>query len=97
MSTSEQQRNSHRAARIEARITSEQKRLFERAAEIEGVTLTDFAVSSMHRAAVQVFENHAMITLSNRDQQAFVAALMKPPEPNAALKSAAKRYLGQKR
>ena len=34
-------------ARIEARVSPKQKRLFERAAEIEGVTLTDFAISSM--------------------------------------------------
>jgi uncharacterized protein (DUF1778 family) len=39
-------------ARIEARVSSEQKRLFERAAEIEGVTLTDFAISRMPRRFV---------------------------------------------
>jgi uncharacterized protein (DUF1778 family) len=38
-------------ARIEARVSPEQKRLFERPAEIEGVTLTDFAITSMQRAA----------------------------------------------
>ena len=91
------QRGSDRTARIEARISPEQKQTFERAAEIEGVTLTDFAVSSMQRAAIQVFKDHAMITLSNRDQQAFVEALMNPPEPNEALRSAAKRYLGKTR
>lgn len=89
------QRRPHRAARIDARISLEQKRTFERAAEMEGVTLTDFAVSSMQRAAVQVFEDHAMITISKRDQQAFVDALMNPPEPNDALHTAAKRYLAK--
>jgi uncharacterized protein (DUF1778 family) len=38
-------------ARIEARVSPEQKELFEWAAAIEGVTLTDFAISTMHRAA----------------------------------------------
>jgi hypothetical protein len=38
-------------ARIEARVSPQQKELFERAAEIHGVTLTDFAISTMHRAA----------------------------------------------
>ena len=90
-------RRSDRAARIEARISPEQKETFERAAEMEGVTLTDFAVSSMQRAAVQVFQDHAMITLSNRDQRAFVEALMNPPEPNDALRAAAKRYLDKTR
>jgi uncharacterized protein (DUF1778 family) len=82
-----------RAARIEARVSAEQKRTFERAAEIEGVTLTDFVISSAQRAAAQVFESHAIITLSSRDQQAFIDALMSPPEPNPALRSAAKKYL----
>jgi len=38
-------------ARIEARVSPEQKELFERAAAIEGVAPTDFAISTMHRAA----------------------------------------------
>jgi uncharacterized protein (DUF1778 family) len=82
-----------RAARIEARVSAEQKTIFERAAEMEGVTLTDFVISSAQRAAAQVFESHAMISLSSRDQHAFIDALMNPPEPNPALRSAAKRYL----
>jgi len=82
-------------ARIEARISPDQKRTFERAAEIEGVTLTDFAVSSMQRAATQVLESHALITLSTRDQHAFVEALMNPPKPSAALRAAAKRYFNK--
>jgi len=79
-------------ARIEVRIGAKQKRLFERAAAIEGVTLTDFAISSMQRAASSAVEEHARIQLSERDQQAFVQALMNPPQPNAALRAAAKAY-----
>jgi uncharacterized protein (DUF1778 family) len=79
-------------ARIEARVSSRQKRLFERAAEIQGVTLTDFAISSMQRAATSVVEGYATIELSERNQQAFLKALMNPPEPNQALRQAAKAY-----
>jgi uncharacterized protein (DUF1778 family) len=79
-------------ARIEARVSAKQKRLFERAAEIEGVTLTDFAISSMQRAATSVVEGHLRIELSERNQRAFVEAMMNPPEPNAALREAAKAY-----
>jgi len=79
-------------ARIEVRIGAKQKRLFERAATIEGVTLTDFAISSMQRAAASTVEEHTRIELSERDQQAFVQALMNPPEPNAALRAAVKAY-----
>ena len=48
-------------ARIEARVSAKQKRLFERAAAIEGVTLTDFAISSMQRAAASVLQEHTTI------------------------------------
>lgn len=83
---------SPQSARIEARVSAEQKRLFERAAEIEGVTLTDFAISSMQRAAVRVVEEYASMELTQRNQQAFVKALMNPPEPKRALRDAAKAY-----
>ena len=79
-------------ARIEARVSPEQKRRFEKAAEIEGVTLTDFAVSSMNRAATQTLQEHTMIVLSERDQDLFLETLMHPPEPNEALRRAAKRH-----
>jgi uncharacterized protein (DUF1778 family) len=79
-------------ARIEARVSPKQKRLFERAAEIEGVTLTDFAISSMQRAARSVIEEQTKLELSERNQRAFVEALMNPPEPNRALREAARAY-----
>jgi uncharacterized protein (DUF1778 family) len=79
-------------ARIEARVSREQKRRFEQAAEIEGVTLTDFAISSMERAATQTLQEHAILALSVRDQRAFVDALLNPPEPNEALRRAAERH-----
>jgi uncharacterized protein (DUF1778 family) len=79
-------------ARIEAQVSPRQKRLFERAAEIEGVTLTDFAISSMQRAAANVVQEHTTIELSERNQRTFVEALMNPPKPNEALREAAKAY-----
>lgn len=83
-------------ARIEARVSPKQKELFERAAAIEGVTLTDFAISSMHRAATTVIQEHTAINLSVRNQRAFVEALRNPPEPNKALRKAAKTYMRMK-
>lgn len=80
--------------RIEARVTPEQKQFFERAAEVSGVTLTDFAISSMQRAAAEALEQYTMLKLSMRDQQAFLDTLLNPPEPNAALRRAAKRHEG---
>jgi uncharacterized protein (DUF1778 family) len=83
-------------ARIEARVSPQQKRLFERAAAIEGVTLTDFAISSMKRAATSAVQEHTRIELSERNQRAFVEALTNPPEPNEALRKAAKAYMRMK-
>jgi uncharacterized protein (DUF1778 family) len=80
-------------ARIEARVSPKQKELFERAAAIEGVTLTDFAISTMNRAATSVVQEHTTIELSVRNQRAFVEALQNPPEPNEALRKAAKAYM----
>jgi uncharacterized protein (DUF1778 family) len=79
-------------ARIEVRVGPKQKQLFERAAAIEGVTLTDFAISSMQQAAANAMQEYARIELSERSQRTFVEALMNPPEPNAALREAAKAY-----
>lgn len=85
-----------RQARIEARVSLKQKRLFERAAAIEGVTLTDFAISSMQRAAASAVQEYARMELSERSQRTFVEALMNPPEPNEALRKAAKAYTRMK-
>ena len=40
--------------RLEARVSREQKALFQRAAEIQGRTLTDFMIASVHEAAGRV-------------------------------------------
>jgi uncharacterized protein (DUF1778 family) len=74
--------------RLEARITAEQKRLFKEAASLQGVTLTDFVVSSVHEAAVRTLEARHVIELGRADQRTFVDALMQPPTPNAALRRA---------
>ena len=79
-------------ARIEVRVGAKQKKLFERAAAIEGVTLTDFAISSMQRAAASAVQEYTRIELSEHSQRTFVQALMNPPKPNAALREAAKAY-----
>ena len=79
-------------ARIEARVSPKQKRLFERAAAIEGVTLTDFVISSMQQAAAKAIQEYARIELSERNRRAFAEALMNPPGPNEALRKAAKAY-----
>jgi len=79
--------------RLEARISRDQKALFQRAAELQGRTLTDFVIASVHDAAVRVIEETQTIRLSAEESRAFAEALLNPREPTAALKAAAQRYL----
>ena len=81
-----------RQERLEARVTREQKRLFQRAAELEGRTMTDFIVSSAQEAAVRTIRERTAMTLSERDREVFVAALLTPTVPTGRLAKAAKRY-----
>ncbi|HWA80373.1 MAG TPA: DUF1778 domain-containing protein [Acetobacteraceae bacterium] len=79
--------------RLETRISREQKALFQRAAELQGRTLTDFVIVSVHEAAVRVIAETQTIRLSARDSRAFAEALINPREPNARRKASARRYL----
>lgn len=82
-----------RDERLEARVSRDQKALFQRAAELQGRTLTDFVIASVHDAAVRVISETQTIRLSAKESQAFAEALLNPREPNARLKTAARRYL----
>ncbi|MBU6464392.1 MAG: DUF1778 domain-containing protein [Bradyrhizobium sp.] len=82
-----------RDERLEARVSRDQKALFQRAADLQGRTLTDFVIASVHDAAVRVIEETQTIRLSATDSRAFAEALLHPREPNARLKAAAQRYL----
>jgi uncharacterized protein (DUF1778 family) len=93
MGTHEMPENgSARTARLEARITPEQKDLFLKAAALTGRSLSDFVVASAYESAARTVRDHEAMTLSARDRQVFVAALLKPPAPGARLRKAAQRY-----
>ena len=81
-----------RDARLEARVSAAQKNLLQQAATLSGRTLSEFVVASAQDAARRVLAEHESIRLSREEQLAFVQALLKPPEPNARLKRAAKAY-----
>lgn len=85
--------SSQRSERVEARITLQQKKLLERAAALDGRTLTDFVLSSAQAAAAETIARHELLELTPDDQGVFVAALLKPPAPNKALRAAAERYM----
>jgi uncharacterized protein (DUF1778 family) len=83
----------NKTARIEARIAPPALDLVKRAAEIQGRSVSDFVVAAAQEAAHRTIEEAALMRLSLEDQQAFAEAIINPPAPNAALRSAAKARL----
>jgi len=82
-----------RNERLEARVSSEQKALFQRAAELQGRSLTDFVITSVHDAAVRTIEEVHLVRLNADESRAFAEALLNPREPTDRLRAAARRYL----
>jgi uncharacterized protein (DUF1778 family) len=72
-------------ARLEARVTIEQKQLMERAAGLRGQNLTEFIISTLAEASVQIVKDGEFIELTNRDRQVFADALLNllPPSDRA--------------
>ncbi len=78
--------------RVEARLNPQQKRRIEYAARLRGTSISDFLVSSADDAATRTIEQHEVWTLTDRDREVFVKALLHPAAPNARMKAAARRY-----
>jgi uncharacterized protein (DUF1778 family) len=73
------------SARINLRTSPEAKALIERAAAIMGSTVSGFMLQNAYEAATRVVAQQEVITLSDRDRDAFLAMLDNPPEPTQAL------------
>jgi uncharacterized protein (DUF1778 family) len=78
--------------RVEVRISQDEKVLLQQAAALEGRTLSDFLVSSAHRAATESIREHQIISLSVSESQRFADTLLDPPEPSEYVIEAFKRY-----
>jgi len=76
------------SARLEARISTDLHAMLKRAAELQGRTMTDFVVSAVQDAAQRAIEQADVVRLSLADQDCFAQALLRPPEPTAALQRA---------
>lgn len=85
-----------RTQRIEARLLPHQKTRIERAASLRGLSVSDFVVQIAVEAATRTISEHETWELTQRDQMAFVKALLSPPAPNARLRREMKRYLEEK-
>ncbi len=81
-----------RRERLEARVTAEQKDLIERAAAMQGRTVTDFVLTAEQDAARHAIEEQNSLTLSVRDSEAFVDALLNPRPVNDRLRETVRRY-----
>jgi uncharacterized protein (DUF1778 family) len=78
--------------RMHLRLDAKTKRKLEKAAAYEETSVSDFVLANAVAAAERVIESHGKITLSAKDWDVFYDALVNPPEPNAKLRKAARRY-----
>ena len=86
-----------RTQRIEARLLPYQKSRIERAASLRGLSVSDFVVQIAVEEATRTISEHETLELTQRDQIAFVKALIAPSAPNPRLRREMKRYLENKR
>jgi uncharacterized protein (DUF1778 family) len=78
--------------RITARIPRANRLIIERAAAVYGATLNQFIVQTALDRAGEILEREEALHLSERDSQAFLAALESPPEPSEKLIEAMKAH-----
>ncbi len=79
-------------ARLEARVDPKAKAMWQQAAELQGITLTDFVITSLQEAAIKVIRSHQSMQLDREDTEAFVAVILNPPQPKEELKTAFAEY-----
>lgn len=82
-----------RTDRLDARLTGPQKELLEHAAALQGLPLTAFVLAVAEEAALKTIREHETISVSERDREVFVAALLNPPRPSKRLRAAAAAYI----
>lgn len=85
----------YKVERLEARVSAKEKEIFAQAAAIQGRSLSEFMISTLHEVANEVIHSNEVIRLVGGDRNTFVNALLNPPKPSANLKAAAKRYMKQ--
>jgi len=78
--------------RLDVRLAADHKNLIEQAASLLGQSVSAFAISTLVAEAGRVVEESTVLRLSNRDRDAFLAALENPPAPSARLRKAAKLH-----
>lgn len=74
--------------RIELRVAPSAKLLIQRAMAVSGLTAGDLA----YEGARKVLDEHERMVLTGADRDAFLAAVMAPPEPADKLVAALRRH-----
>jgi uncharacterized protein (DUF1778 family) len=74
--------------RIELRVAASAKQLIQRAMAVSGLTAGDLA----YEGARRVLEEHERMVLAGADRDAFLAAVLDPPEPTERLVAALRRH-----
>jgi uncharacterized protein (DUF1778 family) len=74
--------------RIELRVAASAKELIQRAMAISGLTAGDLA----YEGARRVLDEHQRMILAGADRDAFLDAVLNPPEPTAKLVDALRRH-----
>lgn len=82
--------------RLDIRLQPDTKKLIQQAAALRNQSVTQFVVSTLTAAADNAVAEHSRTVLSDRDRDLFLKLLDDPPEPNAALRKAAKSYRKQR-
>jgi uncharacterized protein (DUF1778 family) len=78
--------------RIYARVNSKLKQRIQHAADLKGVDLTSYVISTLIADADKTVQENEVLQLSQRDREAFAAAILNPPAANKELLAAAKRF-----
>ena len=74
--------------RLELRVSPSAKRLIQRAMAVSGLTAGDLA----YEGARRVLDEHERMVLIGADREAFLDAVLHPPEPTARLVAGLKRH-----
>ncbi|MBP9091043.1 DUF1778 domain-containing protein [bacterium] len=78
--------------RIYARVNSKLKQRIQHAADLKGLDLTSYVISTLIADADKTVQENEVLQLSQRDREAFAAAILNPPPANKELLAAAKRF-----
>lgn len=93
MSTARKKKNeSSKDDVIHIRSTPSDKTLIEKAADAVGLSISSFMLQNSIKAARRELAEVEKISLSRKDAEIFLNALINPPSPNEALRAAFKSY-----